>query len=155
MGTYFAVVPRGQEELYHYGVKGMKWGIRKSRKKRDRRPTMAHLLESRDPDEIYKYRRHYSDKELQQRLNRLNTEENIYKKTRKAKNWETAKKVGKWAFRAAMVGGPAFVAAHQVIKNKDKIPSYKITENGNERIVPWDEWARTKIYEGTKRSFNY
>ena len=67
-----------ENELYHYGIKGMKWGIRR---------TDAQLARARKkaPHEDFKKAhskksvKSMSDQELRERLNRLNMEEQYAK----------------------------------------------------------------------------
>ena len=73
--------------LAHYGIKGQKWGIRRFQnpdgtrtplgKKREREREVDHdtLIKSTNAKELYKNRDKLSDKELQDRLNRLRNEE--------------------------------------------------------------------------------
>lgn len=162
MSYYFAVVPHcRQKELYHFGIKGMKWGVRRYRnkdgsytkagllrykKKKDRVPSHEHLLSSRDPDEIYKYRKYYTDQELQGRLNRLNTEENVYRKTKSARRKEFAKKAGAWALKTAVVAGPAVYGAYNIWRDV-KHPDWKKPNS--------DAWYRKKHIgaDGKEHSF--
>lgn len=110
----------------------MKWGIRRFRnkdgsyttagkarygKKRTRRPSHDRLIASRDADEIYKYRKYYTDQELQGRLNRLNTEENLYRKTTKAKRKQAINNFARKAIKTVAVAGPAAYTAYNIYKN--------------------------------------
>lgn len=82
--------------LAHYGIKGQKWGIRRFQpysvrgrksgeavkevgeaKKKTKAPSHEQLTKSTNAKEIYKHRGELSDKELQDRLNRLNNERNL------------------------------------------------------------------------------
>lgn len=68
--------------LEHYGVKGMKWGVRryleerrKTKEKRKNEKDQAEKAkESTSPSTIYRYRKNFTDKELRDKLDRLNME---------------------------------------------------------------------------------
>lgn len=80
-------------ELYHYGVKGMKWGVRKdrasgfitrarnnrtARKERKINAKRAKALDVRSSAKYtYKQRKLLSDEELRYRINRLNMEKQL------------------------------------------------------------------------------
>lgn len=83
-------------ELMHYGVLGMKWGIRRFRKKSDairkknrkllgeenkkqetQEELRARLLKSTNASELYKHRNVLTTAEINERLNRIDTERRL------------------------------------------------------------------------------
>lgn len=70
-----------QDELSHYGVKGMKWGVRKdriSKKARNASTYIKNVTGSRSSAAVKKYRRKnidgMSDADLRKAVNRMNLE---------------------------------------------------------------------------------
>ena len=72
------------EELYHYGIKGMKWGVRRTPaqlghatagKKSGGESKVSKPKEKRTPGKAFRSASSLSDDELQRRINRLNREE--------------------------------------------------------------------------------
>lgn len=90
--------------LVHHGIKGQKWGIRRFQnpdgtrtalgKKRERENHVDHdeLIKSTDPNKLYKNKDQLSDKELQDRLNRLRNEQALQDMAKKEKKTYTGKK---------------------------------------------------------------
>ena len=76
-------------ELCHYGVLGMRWGVRRYQNEDGSYTNAGKRRKKETPHEDYtrahdkKKVSEMSDKELQQRLNRLNNEEQYRKKTAK------------------------------------------------------------------------
>lgn len=62
------------DELYHYGIKGMKWGIRRTPAQLGHKTKIANSEEKRQRKLDLKYRRQLSDKDLDQKIERLKKE---------------------------------------------------------------------------------
>lgn len=133
--------------LAHHGIKGQKWGVRRfqnadgtrtaagrKREKANREADHDKLVKSTNVKELYKNRNQLSDKELQDRLNRLRNEQALEQMAHAKKNEgkrvakqiladsgkeilkETAKTTMKPYITAAMAAGTAWVANKGVQK---------------------------------------
>lgn len=72
------------EKLYHHGIKGMKWGVRRTpaqlghttpKKLPEGKDRQAKTIGTKTPGKSYRKSTFISDEELQKRINRLNLEE--------------------------------------------------------------------------------
>ncbi len=68
-------------ELAHHGIKGMRWGHRKDRKKSQPEETpeqiKSRVIKSKSAKELYKHADLFSDKELRDAYNRIQLERDI------------------------------------------------------------------------------
>lgn len=76
------------DELYHHGIKGQKWGVRRFQNadgtrttagKRRRAKEEPDLTKTKDPKVLYENRDKLSDQELNAKLNRLKKEQELKK----------------------------------------------------------------------------
>lgn len=84
-------------ELYHYGIKGMKWGVRKQREPSEKKSKKKRLKDM-------------SDEELSKKLKRMNLE-NQYKKLTEPK-----RKVYGRKFVDTVLVGSAFTLSSAVVQ---------------------------------------
>lgn len=156
------VVPETEGDIYHYGVKGMKWGIRRKRKSSARPDRPNASADYRRSAELSRKPMHeLSNKELQDLNYRYNLERQYAQYTKKplTRGQKFARKAGKIALStlsaAAVAGGVAYATTK--IKDPDALKMLK----GAMNFVPgaskaWDKaqenaefmkWAGSKISE--------
>lgn len=113
--------------LYHHGVKGMKWGVRKDRVKSARSARKSARAEKqalkKDRKQASKNRTKLSDQELNQRINRLEKERRLKTLTEQelSPGRSATKKFLKEQGRniaASVIGGAAAGAATYYVKKK-------------------------------------
>lgn len=108
---------RNPYELYHYGVKGMKWGIRKEHRSSDSRKKRSKMEDwsddAKEANQISKKKvSQMSNAELQQLNNRKNLEQQYSRL-----NPSTISRGMKYVATAATITGTAIT----LINNSDKI----------------------------------
>lgn len=111
-----------QNELYHFGVLGMKWGRRKARSKTNSRKSKGKKI-SLHEDYINAHSRKsvksMSDKELKNRLNRLNMEQQ-YERLNPSKV-NAGKRYATKALAAATTTATVTGVALTIYNNTDRI----------------------------------
>lgn len=140
-------------ELYHFGIKGMKWGIRrtpiqlghatknKNQRKNDKQALnkkaridkkKREVLKSRSAKELYKYANLFNTRELQEAYNRLQLERNIQnlfpKEVKKGQNF-TQKII-----KSGRTVSDLLDTGTKLYNNVAKI--YNSTENGRTNPIP-------------------
>lgn len=101
-------------ELYHYGVKGMRWGIRKTRESNPRREAKKSFTRNRKQlsRDRYQDMASMTDAELQARINRLQKEQQYQQLTA-----TSAQKIGKKVVDSVLIGAAITVASNRVQKS--------------------------------------
>ena len=121
------------EFLYHHGVKGMKWGVRKSTSFRStlgKRKAQNKQLRSikKKRKQADRLRSTLSDKELDSRVKRLEKEERLHNLTRnnvtrgKTETGKILKRAGTTIAVSALVGAGTYVLSSSSGKLAEKVP---------------------------------
>lgn len=156
------VVPETEEDIEHFGVKGMKWGVRKKRKSSARPHRKNASDDYRRSAELSRKPMHeLSNKELQDLNYRYNLERQYAQYTKKpeSKGRKFAKKAGTIALgtlsAVAIAGGAAYATTK--IKNPDTlkmltgalnfVPGATNAWNQAQQNAEFMKWAGGKIRE--------
>lgn len=131
MTDSYWVVPDTEDDIQHFGVKGMKWGVRKKRRRSSGRPDRQNASSDykRSAELSRKKPHELSNRELQELNYRYNLEQQYANYTRKpvTRGQKFAKKAGKIAAgtlsAVAVSAGIAYTTSK--IKNPDTIKTIK------------------------------
>lgn len=156
------VIPETEDDIYHHGVKGMKWGIRRKRKSSGRPDRKNASDDYRRSVELSRKPMHeLSNKELQDLNYRYNLERQYAQYTKKplTRGQKFAQKAGKIAIgtlsTVAIAGGVAYATTK--IKNPDTlkmltgvlnfVPGAAGAWNNAQNNAEFMKWAGSKIAE--------
>lgn len=138
--------PSGQEELYHYGVLGMKWGVRHDSRKAYEKASAQALKNRKKYDKAKESERSLSYTISQRRMSAFKSHRNTSKLEKKlegrnAKTIRRAQKGAKWY--KAMESNFAKVDMKLTKKQKDEFEMYlKELDAFNDRLAEARERRR-------------
>ena len=107
-----AATEMGRDFIEHHGIKGQKWGVRRSRKALEREARRSEDSR-RHAENSKKHLTELSDKELKDLHNRLNTEKNVRQLQREGQSSvaKTISNLNKSKAKTASLVGPVVSAA--------------------------------------------